>query len=228
MIALGTGTKCVSRSLLSPRGDIVNDSHAEVVARRALIRFFYSQIQRMQATSDKRTCCNEAKRQRNDSVTSSILESADPSGPGEVKYKLKSGCHLHMYISQLPCNQLQFVFSSRFFSFQNMSLSGALTCLSYVGGYASTSSPLYALKKIPSIQVDDSLLVQGSDICSSGQSNVPEMGNSNKGIQVSCLILAGMFSPLDFLLFSSWNITCYTDVVFNLLWMSPFQAMAHK
>lgn len=149
VIALGTGTKCVSGSLLSPRGDIVNDSHAEVVARRALIRFFYSEIQRMQLTSGK---SNEAKRQRIDSETSSILESADSSCPGEVKYKLKSGCLLHLYISQLPC------------------------------GYASTSSPLYALKKIPSTQVDDSLLVQASDICSSRHSDVPEIGsNSNKG-----------------------------------------------
>lgn len=118
VIALGTGTKCVSRSLLSPHGDIVNDSHAEVVARRALMRyvtltkcflelfflskslcsisrFFYSEI------PDKRTSCNEAKHQRNDS----ILE-LDPGCPREVKYKLKSGYHLHMYISQLPCNSL--------------------------------------------------------------------------------------------------------------------------
>uniref|UniRef100_A0A1J3GA83 tRNA-specific adenosine deaminase 1 n=2 Tax=Noccaea caerulescens TaxID=107243 RepID=A0A1J3GA83_NOCCA len=141
VIALGTGTKCVSRSLLSPRGDIVNDSHAEVVARRALMRFFYSEIQRK--------CCNGAKRQRNDGETSSILE-LDPNCPGDVKYQLKPGCHLHMYISQLPC------------------------------GYASTSSPLYALKKIPSTQVDESQLDKGSDICSSGHSHVPEMGNSNK------------------------------------------------
>ncbi|CAA7026108.1 unnamed protein product [Microthlaspi erraticum] len=151
VIALGTGTKCVSRSLLSPRGDIVNDSHAEVVARRALMRFFYSEIQRMRGASDKRKCCNNgAKRQRNDGETSSILLELDPSCPGDVKYQLKSGCHLHLYISQLPC------------------------------GYASTSSPLYALKKIPSTQVDESLLDKGSHICSSGHSHVPEIDNASR------------------------------------------------
>lgn len=185
MVALGTGTKCVSRSLLSPRGDIVNDSHAEVVARRALIRFFYSEIQGMQLTSDK---SSEAKRQRLDCETSSVLESADSSCPGEVKYKLKSGCHLHMYISQLPCNLPSIRFSSLFFFFVSKIL--ALTCLSYVGGYASTSSPFYALKKIPSTQVDDSFLVQASDIGSSRHSDVPEIGsNSHTGIEVSCLIV---------------------------------------
>ncbi|XP_048614466.1 tRNA-specific adenosine deaminase TAD1-like isoform X3 [Brassica napus] len=149
VIALGTGTKCVSRSLLSPRGDIVNDSHAEVVARRSLMRFFYSEIQRMQ--QGKRTCCNESKRQRHDTH---ILE-FDPSSPGDVKYKLKSGCHLHLYISQLPC------------------------------GYASTSSPLYALKKIPSTQVDDeSLSHNGSHSCSSlGSSDALDIGNATDTVQ---------------------------------------------
>lgn len=148
VIALGTGTKCVSRSLLSPRGDILNDSHAEVVARRSLMRFFYSEIQRMQQA--KRTCCNEAKRQRHDTQ---ILE-LDPSSPGDVKYKLKSGCHLHLYISQLPC------------------------------GFASTSSPLYALKKIPSTQVDDeSFSHNGSHSCSLGSSDVQDIGNATDTVQ---------------------------------------------
>lgn len=143
----------------------------------------------MQGTLDKRKCCNEAKRQRNDSQTSSILE-LDPNCPGEVKYKLKSGYHLHMYISQLPCNYFQFAsFSFCIWFFVNV----ALTCLSYVGGYASTSSPLYALKKIPSTEVDESLLGKSSDICSSRCSEVPEIGNSKQ-------------RSLTFLLFNRWVI----------------------
>ncbi|KAJ0245351.1 tRNA-specific adenosine deaminase TAD1 [Hirschfeldia incana] len=151
VIAIGTGTKCVSRSLLSPRGDIVNDSHAEVVARRSLLRFFYSEIQRMQS---KRTSCNEAKRQRHDDTQ--ILE-LEPSSPGDgAKYKLKSGSHLHLYISQLPC------------------------------GYASTSSPLYALKKIPSTQVTDESLSDVQDIGNATNMVQRKPGRGETTLSVSC------------------------------------------
>ena len=47
----------------------------------------------------------------------------------------------------------------------------------YVGGFASTSSPLYALKKIPSTQVDDeSFSHNGSHSCSLGSSDVQDIG----------------------------------------------------
>jgi Adenosine-deaminase (editase) domain len=37
-ICLATGTKCLSADAVSDKGDLVNDSHAEVLARRGLIR----------------------------------------------------------------------------------------------------------------------------------------------------------------------------------------------
>ncbi|WJX92695.1 tRNA(Ala)(adenine(37)) deaminase [Trifolium repens] len=101
VVALGTGTKCIGRSLLRPYGDIVHDSHAEVIARRALIRFFYTQIQYLSETSSKSAPSNGCKRFKVDD--DNLAFELDRGCLDKQKYTLKSGWKLHMYISQLPC-----------------------------------------------------------------------------------------------------------------------------
>ncbi|GLU00653.1 hypothetical protein SLE2022_180020 [Rubroshorea leprosula] len=99
VVALGTGTKCIGRSLLSPRGDVVNDSHAEIIARRALLRLFYAEIKHINHVLNK----HGHKQLQDDDMESSFLQ-LDPEDPGHGKYKLRVGWKLHLYISQLPCN----------------------------------------------------------------------------------------------------------------------------
>lgn len=53
VVSCGTGTKCIGSMMLSEKGDILNDSHAEVVCRRAFIRFLMSQILMAKATDGK-------------------------------------------------------------------------------------------------------------------------------------------------------------------------------
>ncbi|XP_045800345.1 tRNA-specific adenosine deaminase TAD1 [Trifolium pratense] len=101
VVALGTGTKCIGRSLLRPYGDIVHDSHAEVIARRALIRFFYTQIQYLSETSSKSGPSNGCKRFKVDD--DNLAFELDQGCLDKRKYTLRSGWKLHMYISQLPC-----------------------------------------------------------------------------------------------------------------------------
>ncbi|KAL3284444.1 hypothetical protein HHI36_018603 [Cryptolaemus montrouzieri] len=43
-IALGTGSKCIGKSKMSSKGDILNDSHAEIICRRAFLLYLFDQI----------------------------------------------------------------------------------------------------------------------------------------------------------------------------------------
>ena len=49
VVAAGTGTKCLGESKKSLRGDLVHDSHAEVVTKRAFCRYLLDSIERQES-----------------------------------------------------------------------------------------------------------------------------------------------------------------------------------
>ena len=82
VVALGTGTKCISSRNMIP-GMTVNDCHGEVIVKRAFQRYLYQQL----------SLCFE--NHKNDS----IFQLAPLSG----KYIVKPGISFHMYVSTAPC-----------------------------------------------------------------------------------------------------------------------------
>lgn len=90
VISLATGSKCLPTNRLSGRGESVNDSHAEVLARRGALQWFFGEVRRM------RNCAS--------GETSFWIEK-HLSG----KYQLRDTVHIHMYISTVPCASINFV-----------------------------------------------------------------------------------------------------------------------
>ncbi|XP_061678322.1 tRNA-specific adenosine deaminase 1 isoform X2 [Syngnathoides biaculeatus] len=44
VVSLGSGTKCIGQTAMSPKGDVLNDSHAEVIARRGCVRYLTQEL----------------------------------------------------------------------------------------------------------------------------------------------------------------------------------------
>ncbi|KAF8914132.1 hypothetical protein CPB84DRAFT_1721009 [Gymnopilus junonius] len=85
IIGLATGTKCLPATRLSSRGEVLHDCHAEVLARRATLKWFLEEIMRIRASE-------------NGTVSSQwIVEGTDG------KYTLRVGVQLNLYVSTLPC-----------------------------------------------------------------------------------------------------------------------------
>ncbi|KAF6037789.1 hypothetical protein EB796_003909 [Bugula neritina] len=82
VVALGTGNTCINGDGLSMDGRVINDSHAEVIARRALVKYFYSEAKNFY--------------QGNASI---FVES--PCTPGLLS--LHPDISIHHYISTAPC-----------------------------------------------------------------------------------------------------------------------------
>jgi len=81
-VSLGTGVKCLPEAKHSLIGDALNDSHAEVIARRGFIRWILSEL-------------------RDTAKAATSSQWIEPKSSG--KWGLCKGVSLHMYISTLPC-----------------------------------------------------------------------------------------------------------------------------
>lgn len=82
VVSCGTGTKCIGSMMLSENGDILNDSHAEVICRRAFLRFLMSQV-RVSKSPDGQ----------------SIFTFDDKSN----SFKIKTDVKFHMFTTSSPC-----------------------------------------------------------------------------------------------------------------------------
>ncbi|XP_020621427.1 double-stranded RNA-specific adenosine deaminase-like isoform X3 [Orbicella faveolata] len=81
VVAVGTGNRCVTGKRLSMEGKAVNDSHAEIVARRSLLRFFYGQL----------SSYYDGK------------ESIFALSKGSRRLVVREDVSFHLYISTAPC-----------------------------------------------------------------------------------------------------------------------------
>ena len=79
VVALGSGSKCLSSPVVGNDGQALHDLHAVVIARRALLKFLYQQVRSAYSNSDN------------------IFVVSDD------KLQLHSSLSLHLYISSVPC-----------------------------------------------------------------------------------------------------------------------------
>jgi len=84
VICLSTGTKCINGELISLDGLSLNDCHAEVIVRRCLVYWLYSQLEHVLQYGDK--------------GPDGVLEHDMDGG-----FKIKSGVSFHLFVSTAPC-----------------------------------------------------------------------------------------------------------------------------
>lgn len=83
VIALATGTKCINGERISESGNSLNDCHAEIIAKRCLREFLYSNLELLIDAKSK-----------DDSIFI-----RKPKGG----YQLRENVKFHLYISTAPC-----------------------------------------------------------------------------------------------------------------------------
>jgi len=99
LISLAAGTKCTPAIRYSPRGELLHDAHAEVLARRGAVRWLMEEIKRMNVVAPTDLAYTSNWLTDTESGISSDFDDYPP-------YCLRPGVSLHMYVSTLPCRCL--------------------------------------------------------------------------------------------------------------------------
>lgn len=86
VISVSTGTKCINGEHMSVNGNSLNDCHAEIISRRCLVDYLYSQLEAISSLGG--------------SVPEESILVANSPGGG---YKLKPGIKFHLFINTAPC-----------------------------------------------------------------------------------------------------------------------------
>ncbi len=47
LVSMGTGSKCIGQGKMSATGDVLHDSHAEIMARRGFVRYLYHCVEQV-------------------------------------------------------------------------------------------------------------------------------------------------------------------------------------
>ncbi|GFG33071.1 hypothetical protein Cfor_12096 [Coptotermes formosanus] len=84
VISVATGTKCINGEHMSVQGASLNDTHAEIIARRCLCDFIYSQLEL----------------HTNPETSAQSIFVPEPNNKG---YQLKENIKFHLYINTAPC-----------------------------------------------------------------------------------------------------------------------------
>ncbi|GAM26192.1 hypothetical protein SAMD00019534_093670, partial [Acytostelium subglobosum LB1] len=90
LLAMGTGNRCLGKQSMSKDGDVVNDSHAEIICKRSFQRLLYNDVK----------CLLTGQQQTTSSV---ILDHCNASDSTSSLYRLKDNITIHMYVNQTPC-----------------------------------------------------------------------------------------------------------------------------
>jgi tRNA-specific adenosine deaminase 1 len=103
VITIATGTKSLPGFKRAQDGSAVHDCHAEVLARRALLRWVYDELEASDGFDASESLSNL------NSCTLRSLVIYKEKGKAGLRAGLRAGVQLHLFVSRLPCGDAAIV-----------------------------------------------------------------------------------------------------------------------